>query len=224
MSTPQEGGCKWLWWDMDVIRENDSSNALLCVHFIETIFCLLICFWIILPVKSSNFYIGFHRNQRRCAMKSRLLSKIDRVVTNAAMKKSIDDEIAKWANHFGFKSQHIHLNVALKPQWFMGFVPVLPQTPRQAESDLAGGQPLDPEWCPDSRHSTRYRDRLPAPYTVAPCYMLRILSIHIFVSVSRISLSFLAGPLHVEILNKKGEPACRIPSATQNAARKALSI
>ncbi|XP_035595616.1 structural maintenance of chromosomes flexible hinge domain-containing protein 1-like [Oncorhynchus keta] len=32
------------------------------------------------------------------------------------------------------------------------------------------------------------------------------------------------GPLHVEILNKKGEPACRIPSATQNAAWKALSI
>uniref|UniRef100_A0AAZ3SDD8 SMCHD1 Ig-like domain-containing protein n=1 Tax=Oncorhynchus tshawytscha TaxID=74940 RepID=A0AAZ3SDD8_ONCTS len=87
-------------------------------------------------------------------VKTRPISKIDRVVTNAAMKKSIDDEIAK-------------LPDKLKVTW--------PEGNPWTQIDVqTAGTPL--------------------------------------------------GPLHVEILNKKGEPACRIPSATQNAARKALSI
>ncbi|CAB1349523.1 unnamed protein product [Coregonus sp. 'balchen'] len=82
------------------------------------------------------------------------ISKIDRVITNAAIKKSIDDELAKLPDE-------------LKVTW--------PEGNPWTQNDVRpAGTPL--------------------------------------------------GPLHVEILNKKGESISRIPSATQNASRKALSI
>uniref|UniRef100_A0A8C7RIF2 Structural maintenance of chromosomes flexible hinge domain containing 1 n=1 Tax=Oncorhynchus mykiss TaxID=8022 RepID=A0A8C7RIF2_ONCMY len=82
------------------------------------------------------------------------ISKIDRVITNAAIKKSIDDELAK-------------LPDKLKVTW--------PEGNPWTQNDVRpAGTPL--------------------------------------------------GPLHVEILNKKGESISRIPSAMQNTTRKALSI
>ncbi|XP_024248780.1 structural maintenance of chromosomes flexible hinge domain-containing protein 1 [Oncorhynchus tshawytscha] len=82
------------------------------------------------------------------------ISKIDRVITNAAIKKSIDDELAK-------------LPDKLKVTW--------PEGNPWTQNDVRpAGTPL--------------------------------------------------GPLHVEILNKKGESISRIPSAMQNTTRKALLI
>uniref|UniRef100_A0A674DGW2 Structural maintenance of chromosomes flexible hinge domain containing 1 n=1 Tax=Salmo trutta TaxID=8032 RepID=A0A674DGW2_SALTR len=82
------------------------------------------------------------------------ISKIDRVITNAAIKKSIDDELAK-------------LPDKLKVTW--------PEGNPWTQNDVRpAGTPL--------------------------------------------------GPLHVEIINKKGESISRIPSAMQNTTRKALSI